>query len=208
MVVEDEPLVASLLAEVLRSADFIVKTVSNVLEARATVADFDPDAALIDIHLGDGPSGLHLAHVLHATRPDVAIVFLTKHPDRRTAGLADADLPPNCGFLRKDKVTDTAYLLAGIDAVLTDRPRDVRHDLLDDRPLATLTPKQVDALRMAALGMTNAAIARERGTSERNIEKLLTNAFEALGITPDPDVNPRVEAVRRYIEAAGLPSRS
>ena len=208
LVIEDEPMVASLLADVLRAAGFDVLTVGNVVDARIQTEEFDPDAALIDINLGEGPSGLHLANLLHATRPDIALVILTKHPDPRTAGINEPDLPPGCGYLRKDMVTDTAYLLESINAVLADRSRDVRHDLSDERPLAGLTPKQLDTLRMAAMGMSNAAIARERGTTERNVEALLQNAFAALGIQPGPDINPRVEAVRRYVAAAGLPART
>jgi DNA-binding NarL/FixJ family response regulator len=171
------------------------------------VKSFDPDVALLDISLGEGPSGLDLAHVLHASRPDIALIFLTKHPDRRTAGLDGADVPPGCGFLRKDMVTDTGYLLEAIEAVLTNRPGMVRHDLAPDRPLATLTTKQVDVLRMVAQGLTNAAIARERHTSERSVEMLLHSVFGTLGIPTTGDVNPRVEAIRCYISAAGMPGR-
>jgi DNA-binding NarL/FixJ family response regulator len=206
-VVEDEPLMSSLLGDVLRAAGFEVAVAGNVLDARASVKSFDPEVALLDISLGEGPSGLDLAHVLHASRPDIALIFLTKHPDRRTAGLDGADVPPGCGFLRKDMVTDTGYLLEAIEAVLTNRPGMVRHDLSPDRPLATLTAKQVDVLRMVAQGLTNAAIARERHTSERSVEMLLHSVFGTLGIPTTGDVNPRVEAIRCYISAAGMPGR-
>lgn len=196
---------ASLLADVLEGQGFVVMTASNVLGAKAVLNDFDPDAVLLDIALGEGPTGLDLAHALHVRRPDIAIIFLTRHPDRRTAGLDSADVPPNSGFLRKDLVTDTAYLLNAIEAVLSDRPREVRHDLAAERPLAGLTATQVDVLRMASLGLTNAAIARRRNTSERAVELLLQAIFRTLGIEADGDVNPRVEAVRRYIAVAGMP---
>jgi DNA-binding NarL/FixJ family response regulator len=207
LVVEDESLMSSLLAEVLTSAGFDVDVASNVLDARESVRAFDPDVALLDISLGEGPTGLDLAHVLHASRPDIALVFLTKHPDRRTAGLDGTDVPPGCGFLRKDMVTDTAYLLEAIEAVLAEQPGKVRHDLAPDRPLAELTTKQIDVLHMAAQGLTNAAIARERGVSERSVEMLMHSVFHTLGIPTSGDVNPRVEAIRRYIDAAGMPGR-
>jgi len=70
---------ASLLSEVLVSQGFVVQTASNTLQARAAVDVFDPDAALLDISLGDGPSGLDLAHVLHRRYPHIALLFLTKH---------------------------------------------------------------------------------------------------------------------------------
>ena len=55
--------------------------------------------------------------------------------------------------------------------------------------------------------MTNEAIARQRGTTERSVERRLSAVFRALGIDALPGVNPRVEAARLYIDAAGVPSR-
>lgn len=207
LVVEDEQLMSSLLADVLVAAGFEVEVANNVLDAREAVRAFDPDLALLDVSLGGGPSGLDLAIVLHASRPDIALIFLTKHPDRRTAGLDGADVPPGAGFLRKDMVTDTAYLFDAIESVLAEQSGRVRHDLAPDRPLARLTAKQVDVLHMAAQGLTNAAIARERHVSERSVEMLLHSVFQTLGIATHGDVNPRVEAIRHYIVAAGMPER-
>ena len=104
-------------------------------------------------------------------------------------------------------VTDTAYLFEAIESVLAEQSGRVRHDLAPDRPLAQLTAKQVDVLHMAAQGLTNAAIARERHVSERSVEMLLHSVFQTLGIATHGDVNPRVEAIRHYIDAAGMPER-
>lgn len=204
VVVEDQPLTRSLLAEVLQGHGFDVATAEDALGGRKAVDDFDPDVALIDVGLGVGPTGLDLARALRSERPDIAILILTQHTDPRAAGLA---LPDGCGYIRKDNIADPGILLAALDAVLGDRPQDYRHDLDPTRPLAQLTTSQMDVLRLAALGYTNAAIARERGTSEGGVELAFTAIFKALGIPRDGDINPRVEAVRRYVEAAGLPAR-
>jgi DNA-binding response OmpR family regulator len=74
LVVEDETLMSSLLADVLTTAGFEAEVAANVLQARQSVKEFDPDVALLDISLGEGPSGLDLAHVLHAQRPDIALI--------------------------------------------------------------------------------------------------------------------------------------
>lgn len=72
LIVEDEPLMGSLLADALMAHKFEVQIAANVKEAREAVSSFDPDGILLDISLGDGPSGLDLAHVLAAQRPDIA----------------------------------------------------------------------------------------------------------------------------------------
>ena len=63
----------------------------------------------------------------------------------------------------------------------------------------------MEILRLAALGLTNAAIARNRNTQERTVEQRLQAIYAALDIPVHGDFNPRVEAVRRYIASAGLP---
>lgn len=197
----------ALLLQVLAAAGFDARIAPDVIAARRAVVAFDPDAALLDISLGEGPSGLDLAHVLREQYPHIALIFLTKHPDPRTAGVGTDQVPEGCGFLRKDMISDSTYLIDAIDAVLVDEPLAYRHDLSPDRPLSGLTSAQLEVLQLAAQGLTNGAIARSRGVSERAVERSLQLIFVQLGIQTRGDINPRVEAVRRYVAAAGLPVR-
>lgn len=209
LVVEDEHLMAGLLVAVLRSCGFDSAVAHTAGEAREVIDEFDPDAVLLDIVLGDGPTGIDLARVLHQQSPGVALVFLTKHPDLQAAGINPADLPPGAGFLRKDLVSDEAALIEAIESVLADRPEAARHDRIPaGHPLTALRPTQVEVLRLAAQGLSNSAIARARHTSQRAVEIQLQRAAAALGVVPSRDLNVRVEVVRRYIEAVGLPPRS
>lgn len=207
LIVEDDRFVASLLADILRRDGFDVRIAGDVLAARKLVNQFDPDIALLDIGLGAGPTGLDLAHYLDRAHPEIGLLFLTNHPDRRSAGLTAADVPARAAFLRKDMVGDSSALRDAIAAVLRDDPRAHRHDLDTDRPLASLTARQVEILRLTSLGLTNAAIAEERGTTERAVELLLQAALQALGVPDDAGVNRRVEGVRRFVAAAGVPHR-
>ena len=207
LIVEDEPLMGSLLADVLVGHNFRVETAEDVVQARAAIREFDPDGILLDISLGDGPSGLDLARVLSRQRPDIAIVFLTKHPDPRTAGLEAEDIPEGCGFLRKDRVRDTEYLLASIEAVMTDRSREARHDRDSGKPLEALSFKHIEVLRLMATGYTNEHIARVKGVALSTVERWTAEIFRDLGIDGKGGVNPRVEAVRQFIAAAGIPEK-
>lgn len=204
LLVEDELLLASLMGEVLRGAGFAVEHAATALEARDRIDAFDPDAALIDVHLGSGPSGLHLGHVLARTHPHVGVLLLSRFADLSAAGLEGSDLPPGSRFVPKDRIVDTEALLATIDDVLAGRP--VADDEETDAPLAGLARSQLSVLRLAASGLSNGAIAERRGTSERSVEQHLHAVYETLGIEVRGEVNPRVEAVRRYVEVAGLPA--
>lgn len=207
LVVEDEPMTAALLETVLQGEGFIVECVPDVAQARIAVGDFDPDCALIDISLGAGPSGADLAHVLHRERPEVALLFLTRHPDLRTAGLSDDQVPPTCGFVRKDRVSNPRYLIGAIEQVLRDHAREVRDDHDPGRPLGDLTEQQLEILRLMALGYTNESIAAMKGAGRSTVERWVAGILHAMGIDPRGELNPRVEAVRRYVAVAGVPYR-
>lgn len=55
LVVEDEPLIAMDIEESLKSAGFPVKICLSCSDAIAWLADHTPSAAILDIHLKDGP---------------------------------------------------------------------------------------------------------------------------------------------------------
>ncbi len=207
LLVEDETLTATLLTDVLTGEGFSVVAVSDVVAARQEVREFDPDCVLIDISLGPGPNGVDLAFAIHRERPDIGLLFLTRHPDLRTAGIAEGDVPPSVGFVRKDRVNDTAYLVSAIDHVLSESAGQVRHDIDPARPLAHLNERQLETLRLMALGYTNEAIARQKGAGISTVERWIAGILRDMGIESRGDVNPRVEAVRRYVAVAGIPDR-
>lgn len=206
LVVEDESLVSGLLVETLTSANFDARAAHNAVEAKRVVRDFDPDVALLDIDLGPGVNGIDLAHILVSSFPGMGVLFLTKFPDLRAAGVTPSSLPKGSGFIRKDLVGNTEYLISAMEGVLREK-RDLRHDLEEDRPLAKLTRIQLDVLRLLASGYTNQEIAKRRNKSVSSVEQLLNTLFKNLEISGDEAINPRIEAVRLFIKAAGVPKR-
>jgi DNA-binding NarL/FixJ family response regulator len=205
LVVEDEPLMASLLADTLRAAGFEVATAGSVKEARELVEEFDPDMALLDIALGNGPTGVHLAHVLTVSRPDIAILFLTRHADAESASSEGLALPPNVGFLRKHMVSDTAYLLDAIEKVFAERAEEVRQVGSEGQGFDGLSPQAMRVLRLLAEGHSNAEIARRSGMSVKSVERWIDVIYHELEIEKAEGLNRRVEAARRYYLAAGIP---
>lgn len=206
LLVEDDPLVASLLGESLQHANFTIKIAHSAAEATKLAAKFDPDVAVIDINLGQGASGVELAYVLDQRYPGISLMLLTKHPDLRTAGYSEDEIPAGCGFLRKDLIQDSEALVKAIEQVIASR-RKPRQDSDPSRPFKTLTNAQVELLRMISQGYTNNAIARHRGVSVRAVEISVKGIYQNLGIAIDGDLNPRVEAARIFISSAGTPDR-
>ena len=208
LVVEDEPLMASLLAESLSAANFTVETAPDAAKARKAIDRFDPDILLLDISLGDGPSGVHLAHAVHETRPDIAILILTKHPDAKSATADSLDLPPNVGFLRKHLVNDVSYLLTAIEKVLTDRHAEVRQDEPLASPIAQLGNQAMKVLNLVAQGYNNTEIASRMNLSVKSVERWVETIYRELKLDSRGAINPRVEAARQYYLIAGISQRT
>lgn len=206
LLVEDEIIVSALLSEVLQNSGFEVRSANNAIEASNLAKGFDPDVAVIDINLGHGANGVELAYILSETYPGIALLLLTKHPDLRTAGFKDEELPLGCGFMRKDLVKDPKSLLQAIEKVISNALM-MRQVDYPGKPLGSLTSTQVEILRLVSKGYTNAAISEQRKTSQRAVEQLLNSIYKSLGIDVKGSLNPRVEAVRQFISAAGTPDR-
>jgi two-component system response regulator NreC len=208
LVVEDEPLMASLLAESLTAANFRVETAPDATKAQKVIDRFDPDILLLDISLGDGPSGVHLAHVVHETRPDIAILILTKHPDAKSATADGLDLPPNVGFLRKHLVNDMSYLINAIEKVLSDRYSEVRQDEPFANAISQLGNQAIKVLNLIAQGYNNTEIALRMNLSVKSVERWVETIYRELKIDSKGAINPRVEAARQYYLIAGISQRT
>lgn len=204
LLVEDDPFSRGLVAETLRNAGFAVTTATNAREASARFDKVDPDALVVDVNLGSGADGIELANALRSRAPYLAVLVLTRFPSPSVAGMTHR-LPPHAAFLSKDAAEDPATIVAALESALADDLPSVS-DVAPDSPLARLTPAQVAVLRMVAEGWTNAEIATKRGSTVRAIEKLLHRSIVALGITEDSRRNARVEAVRAYVAAFGVPT--
>lgn len=207
LVVDDEPIVTALLSSVLMSAGFEVDIANDSLAASEMIDSSDPDAVLLDIHLGDGPSGFDLGHAIAARRPDIAVIYLSRFANPRSAGSGRDDLPAGSGYLHKDRIDDVTYLVDSIDAVLRGHPELARHRFEPHDSLSQLSPKHLRVLRLLATGYTNDHIAQVHSVASGTVERWNNEIFEILGVPQDGTVNRRVEAVRRYIASAGIPPK-
>ena len=99
LVVEDDPLVAGYIRDVLEASGFLVLGVaSSGLEAVALLQEGIPDLALIDIRLTGAADGIEVACDLRQ-RFGVPAIFLSGLDDPDTAERAKAARP--LGFLQK-----------------------------------------------------------------------------------------------------------
>jgi DNA-binding NarL/FixJ family response regulator len=178
LVVEDEPLVRALLTSLLEADGFQIKSASNAAEARSATKDFDPRVAILDIELGDGPSGIDLANILRLQCPKIGLVFLTHIPEQRVVGVENRSIPKNAAYLRKDRMADTGVLKAAIEAASRDPvSKQFRDDKTIQHELTNVSRGQLDVLRMVAMDLSNHEIAAQRGTTVRAVEHLVKTSF-------------------------------
>lgn len=201
LIVENEDFLRSLIAQSLEVHGFTVASAASALEAKKMLSKVDPDAAVLDIELGDGPTGLDFAAQLSITSPEVGIVFLTDLPDPRFAR-DHHEVKANQAYLNKKLLQSPDVLVKAINAVLFEESVDeFRHDQSAGRPLAQLTRVQMEILKLIAEGKTNQQISEIRNRSIGATESAITRTLESLQISRDADVNVRVEAVRSYFQA-------
>lgn len=202
LLVEDEAMSRTLLANALRNAGYDVAVAASASEAVEEFKAFDPDALVSDIDLGDGPTGLDLVLSLTHRNPYLAVLVLSNYsitPDYRHGALANAT------YLSKKNLSDTRVLLDALDGVLRELEptQPVRPD--PTRPLDALTDAQLQVLRMVAEGLSNSEIAERRHCTPRAAEHMIHRIFLALGLEQDPSINTRVAAAMLYVREAGMP---
>lgn len=201
LVVEDAPLMGSLIESFLTSEGFQVQRCTTASDARVIAKEFDPDLAILDVNLGEGMNGVQLGFILEQTHPGMAIMYLTQYPATFLSESGSTAHVRGRVVLSKDDVHSPPDLLHAVETAL--RGFHSSTPDLEDPQLSRLTPRQWEILRMVASGMTNAAIAQQRGTSERAVEKQLKAIYQTLDITVDELNNARVLATRRYLQATG-----
>ena len=202
---DDHAVVRSGLRRILEAeADLeVVGEAGSVKEAVALAADSRPDVFVMDVGLPDG-SGINATAEVLRVSPATRVLVLTVHDD--IAYLRRAFEAGAVGYLVKE-AADIELVLA-VRQVASGKqyvhPALGAALLAPDAPPARvggpggeLSDRELEVLRMIALGLTNAEIGERLYVSVRTIETHRSHIHEKL------NVRNRAELVRRA-RAAGL----
>jgi DNA-binding NarL/FixJ family response regulator len=170
----------------------------------------NPDIVVADIpmpptHTDDG---LRAAIEIRKTRPDVAVLVLSHHVQRRYARelLESAGEARGLGYLLKQRVADAQSFCADVRRICAGGlvlDQEVVSIMLARRrrdPVERLTPRQLEVLALMADGLSNAGIAQRLCLSEKAVIKHVINIYNELGLERRPDDQRRVLAVIRYLD--------
>lgn len=197
LILEDDAWTRSVLETTLRANGMnVIAAVGTAREAMSVAGSGDIDVALLDLDLGDGPTGVDVAIAMTRRSPDVAIVLLTSYDDLRLFKRALPELPDSVHIARKSEVTDVTQLVELVKSAATNTPSPRVH-------ISGLTDSQVETLRLVATGLTNAQIAKERFVTEKAVEHAIARLARQLDIPQESSQNTRVLLTRAYFRMIG-----
>ncbi len=211
VIAEDSVLLRAGLTRLLVDAgEEVVASVGDATDLLAIVERNRPDLVLLDVRMPPTHTdeGIRAALAIRQAHPTVAVLVLSQYVEHEYAAellSGDAD---GIGYLLKDRVADVTDFLEAVRRVGAGGtaldPEVVRQLLARSGrqdPLASLTPRETEVLRLMAEGRSNTAISHDLVVTEGAIEKHIRNIFGKLGLAPDAGDHRRVLAVLRYIES-------
>lgn len=202
LVVDDDDFTRTLVTSLIASLGYdIVESAENVTRAMALAHGSRPRIAVLDLDLGEGPTGIDLAHGLRKLDPSIAIVILTSYGDPTWMGL-NRVLPPGSRYVVKGQVNDTSVLANALSSALA-APLEVDSLPTSSRPLSE---SQWEVLRLVAAGYTNAEIARRRSLTEDSVNKSVTRLVRQLDLEVGSSGNARVLLTQAFNRLTGTVS--
>jgi DNA-binding NarL/FixJ family response regulator len=190
LVVDDHPIVRAGLRAVLeRGGASVIAEAENGIDALALVEAHAPDLVIMDIGMKD-LDGIEATERIKARWPEVRVLVVSGHADSNhvlRALRAGAD-----GYLLKDSATSelgaaVASVVAGEAYLSRGISRHVVSGMLASSKevpggLGSLSPRQLEILRMVAEGQSTKQIAFELEISVKTVETHRAHIMERLEI--------------------------
>ena len=195
VVVDDEPLICSIIAEILESEDWNVVQCRDALSAITAIKRNAADLVVADIDLGMGPTGIDIVQRARVENPSIGVVFITNLADPRITGKGWAAIPDDASYIVKTEISSTSALRDAVTAALDGKSTALR-PVESTTPTELLSDTQIGVLKLVSEGMTNDEIAAQRATTVRAVERLLSRMMIAANIAPGPSA--RVQLARLY----------
>jgi two-component system response regulator NreC len=179
----------------------VVAEASDGNDVLRLASELRPDIVLLDISM-PGPGGIEVTRRLKEALPELRVLILTAHEDESL--LREAVQAGAAGYIIKRAVE--SELINAIHAVwrgdLYVHPAMTRALLketslfpaIPEPTVESLTPREIEVLRLIAKGYTNGQIAKELTLSVRTVESHRANLMSKL------ELRSRVELVRYAME--------
>ena len=208
MLVDDDPFTRMTLVATLGSLDcVVVGDVASAREALLLAVETRPEVAVVDLDLGEGPTGLDVAHRLRELLPSIGLVVLSTYEEPRFMGFNQHPLPEDALYLVKRNVVDPEVLGRAVRMSVDEDFREGTTRVPPKDSLGVkLSDSQIDIMRLVAAGHSNAEIARRRSLTVPAVEKAGARLIKQLGLQSSADTNQRVAIAQAYYRLTGAVS--
>jgi DNA-binding NarL/FixJ family response regulator len=211
IVADDSLLFREGLVRLLSEQGFeVVAQAANAEDLLRRISGLRPDLAIVDIRMPPTytDEGLQAALAIAERHPDVGVVVLSQHVEASYAMRLLEESTAGRGYLLKDRVSDLDAFADAVRrvgeggsvvdpevvAALVGRRR-------DEDPLARLTEREREILKLMAEGRSNSGICDRLFLSPRTVESHVRTIFHKLGLAEAHDDNRRVLAVLTYLRS-------
>jgi DNA-binding NarL/FixJ family response regulator len=197
LIVEDELFTQKLICEIITNLGHKCEAASSVNEALSQVKAFSPELIITDLDLGPGPTGIDLINKMDKEFPEIKLAVLTAHTSPNLVDIRFKGLPSRVQYIVKadlhasnsfENILKNAFEQRMTNTVSKVKPVDAIY----------LSNTQAELLKLIAQGLSNQAIADQRGTTLRAVEALINRTYQALKLNENDSMNLRVEAVKLW----------
>lgn len=208
IVVEDQALLRDGLVRLFTDKGHdVVGSAGDTSGLGVRVTDAEPDLVVLDLRMPPTytDEGATAARSLKAARPGLGVLLLSQHID--TSSVVDLVGKPGFGYLLKDRVfevdefLDAARRVAGGGSALDPKVVAALVAAQEEGPLASLSVRELDVLRLMAEGLTNTGVAGRLSLSARTVEAHVGNLMTKLDIPDSDERHRRVLAVLTFLRA-------
>lgn len=194
LIVEDQEFLATMISAGLTNQGYQATVKFSISEAIEFIDHSQPNIVVTDLNFGLGPTGLDLIDYIQAIYPWIGIIVLSAHQSAEIATGKPWKFGQEIPYIVKSEVDSLAQIEAAIRSSLS-----TQHLTIEPNStigVQSITKAQAEVLRLVAEGLSNQAIADDRGTTVRAVETLLARTYEALGISKNLGIDSRVTAVQ------------
>lgn len=210
MVVEDDDFTRSTVVSALQiqGVDVVGQT-GSIGPAMKLAQELKPDAVVVDLDLGAGPTGMDLAIALRRKFARIGIVILTTFEDPRLLHPKIPAPPNGTEYLVKRSVGEIELLYKGVQKSIKNVSKNEpsgRSEKPTTPELENVTDSQLETMRLVAQGKSNSEIAKIRGVSEKSIEQSISRLVSNLELPKSTQSNQRVQISKLYFRLTGSKS--
>lgn len=181
LIVDDHPLFRDGVAMLVKKQDdmHLVGEACDGVEAVDLSDRLKPDVVLMDLqmpHMG----GIEAVRLIRAANPTVKIIMLTTYKgDVQAAQAFEAGVS---GYLLKDMVRkDLVGIIREVHQGRFVVPPEIAQELASHMTDQALTIREIEVLKLVALGQSNKGIARSLGISEETVKSHMKSLLSKLG---------------------------